>query len=139
MAKLSQLRTDLTKELEGVWIHYELGIEFLIARTRHPEFKSAITKMERKHRRGFKQNKTIIETMTDSESKKTMSPLIAKHIIRDWKNIQDEKGKTIPYSEKEALKILLDPELEDVYIFILTSANESENFRKIQLEEDAGN
>jgi hypothetical protein len=57
----------------------------------------------------------------------------------DWKNIDDGKGKDIPYSKEKALEFFENPELEDFFDFIVLVANQKENYRKKVNEESAKN
>lgn len=134
MAKLSEIKTDLDKQLDGVWFPYERGIEVKIACARNPEFKRAMRKIEKQGRRRKKSLEEMIE-----DDRELIVPLIARHIMKDWRNIDDEGGEPIAFSEEKAVEFLSDPALEDFYIFVMASASDVERFKQREFEETAGN
>ena len=137
MAKLGEIRSDLSAESEGVWVDYELGIEVKLSRLRSPAFRKAMEKITRNKRRGKRAGLNAFKD--DQEMKEKIVPLLAKHIIRDWKNIEDDDGKPIAFSEAKAVEFLMDDSLEDFYDFIIQQSNASENFRLEEMDDDAGN
>jgi len=65
--------------------------------------------------------------------------VVARYILLDWKNLLDEKGKEIKYSEEKAYEIISDPENDLFYTWVLEAASEEQNFRKQSMEDELGN
>jgi len=139
MAKLSSLRSDLSKEKDGVWVEFGEGVAFKIARTRSPEFKNAIERMVKQYRRTHPRATTEDMFANDEAAREQIAPHMAESLLLDWRNIDDDDGKAIPYSTGEAKKILVDPELFDVFAFVLEQAGRSELYRREDVEKDSGN
>ena len=127
MVQLSEVAADLGKESDGVWVPYAKGIEFKIARLRNPAYRKALRRVV-KERRG-----APIEDA--DESIELLAPLIARHILKDWKNVTDSDGEAIPYDPDRGAKSLLEPENLDMYDFIVQAANTAAWFEQEQLEE----
>lgn len=136
--KLNQLKSDLTKEQDGVWVEYGGGLSFLIARIRNPKMKDAMQRYQAKAartRRG-----AIKDTEIDTDKLlQELAPYMAKYVLLDWKNLDDDIGKPIPYSSDKALEIFKDPAFEDILIFVLDASQDAALYRQQQLEAEAKN
>jgi hypothetical protein len=133
MARLDQLRIDRKKAASGVWIGYALGIELKIARIGNPNYVlklAALASGIRPDLRGLA-NSTIMQDLVKQS--------IAETVLVGWKNLTDDEDKPIKYSGKKALEMLKDPELADLYDFIVEFSTNMENFRKDRLEAAAKN
>lgn len=133
MAKLSQTRSDKKKQNDGVWVPYESGIELLIARfgnTKYDEYvRTEVDSMTTLLRRD----------LTAQETNEIVKRATAKHILLDWKNVDDDDGKPLSYSPEVGLKILCDEEYRDLYRFISFTAANAQNYRVDALKADAKN
>lgn len=120
--KLNALKQNVDKEQSGVWVEYEgTEVSFLIARMNNPRYTEKIRKAT-KVGRGMRFRKA--EDVTD----KLVLEAVAETILLDWKGLEDESGKPIPFSTSAAMEILSDPQYRDVYNFILMFASDRENF-----------
>ena len=127
MVQLSEVAADLDKERDGVWMPFSRGIEFKIARLRTPGYIKALRRVA-KERRG-----APVEHADDAID--ILAPLLARHILKDWKNVTDAEGKDIPYTEARGEAALLEPENLDMYDFVVSTANEAAWFEQEHLEE----
>lgn len=134
MAKLSKIQLDPKAQVEGVWINYVLDIDVKIANMGNVEYDSAIRRLSKPFTRGFRADRIPDDVMQDITMK-----AVAEYIVKDWKNIEDDKGKPIKYSPKKALELFKDPANRDFYKFIIASANDIELFRLENLEDAKGN
>lgn len=144
MATLNQVRSDLSKERRGVWCEYELGIKILIARSTHPEYQKAMRKALKAKRLERGSRVSVSDLLDeifidDQEVVSILAPPLAKHILLDWQNIEDDNGNLIPYSQEKALEILIDPELRDFFNFTLAQSSNQTLYRKEEQEESAKN
>jgi len=127
MVRLCDVAADLDRERDGVWVHYSQGIELKIARLRTPEYRRAVNKaMKARRERPF-------EDADDAVA--MLAPLIARYILKDWRNISDAEGKERKYTVDEGTRELLDPRNIDLYEFIVSKANEAALFEQEQLED----
>lgn len=76
-------------------------------------------------------------SLSDDESSKIYAEVYADSIITGWKGVKDRKGKAIPYTRENVIKLLLD--LPELFRDIEARANSFANFRKEDMEEDAKN
>ena len=125
MVSIESVKTDLSKEIEGVWVEYEGGISLKIARLNNPVHKEVVEKLSAPHMKGFRAH-TIPQETRDKISKKA----VAETILLDWKNIDDADGNPIPYSREKALEFFENPELADFYDYVVIVSNQKENYRK---------
>lgn len=133
MAKLSAYKTDTELKEKGVWVPLEEGLRIRIARAGHPKCKEMSTRLLRKV------HKLYHGAEREEETIRANKKVIAKHILVDWENLDDEDGKPIEYSSEKAYEILNNPEYEDFYKLVLELSTSSELFRKETLEDELKN
>lgn len=116
MAKLSNIAIDMKKSIDGIWIPFAAGIEFKIARMNNPEHTAYLKKITEPSEIKLKSkiNKNLINELTTQS--------IAKCILVDWKNIEDDQGNPIPYSFEKALEILKNPQYVEILNFVAAMA-----------------
>lgn len=120
---------DAKKEQEGVW-RDDIGgdIKIKIARIGNPNYQKRFQALTKPHRRALRSNR-----LSDDIAEKLLIQCLAETIVLDWENVE-EKGKKIPYSLENAIKLLTDyPELRST---INDIANELEGYQAEE-EEDA--
>lgn len=69
--------------------------------------------------------------------KRVMAEIYAEAVIIGWEGVKDKKGKALPYSKENVVKLMLD--LPDLFEEIQKQAENLSNFRSEQLEDDAKN
>lgn len=123
--KLSNVQNNLKTESEGVWVTYAGDLQVKLARIGSPAYEKLLRKLSKPHTRQLRDNSLdndVAELMTQKA--------IARHILLDWKGVEDDAGKEVLYSEKKALEILTDPKYRDFYRDILAMAQERATFNK---------
>jgi len=134
MAKLSSLRSDAQKESEGVWVEWEAGVSLLIARLNNSGFQARVRALTAKHTKRIRAG-----TFPDEEMEEISKSAMAHHVLLGWKNIEDDDGNALEYSVEKAEELLCEPDLRDLYQFVLTQANERELYRRDVEEDSTGN
>lgn len=119
---------DLEKSEAGVWIEYDGGIEFLIARSNTPAYRKAVKQMHKRYKRQIEN-----ETLSDEKSDRLMAELMAEHILLDWTGMKngDEEFK---YSRESAIAFLSDERYAEVRQWIMAQADDLENFRQDEVK-----
>ena len=147
MGKLSSLKQDIKKAVEGRWVEFA-GMEFLVARMNNPRY----TEFLSNHRRlsATKLSVSTIQALTIEG--------VAKFVLLDWKNVVDEMvppSKDVSerntvlengmfyaplnYTPELGQKLLSNPEYRDLYDFIVTEASNSDEYRAESLKAAEGN
>lgn len=119
---------NLDAEVDGVWRHLH-GADFLIARSGNKNFNKALTE-------AYEKNREALEAggdKADELAEQVMLGVMADTVILDWKNV-GLKGKELPYSRENVIKLLSMPELRDFRIEIMNLAEDAEAYR---LKEEA--
>lgn len=130
MAKLSLIKTDSKREVEGVWVEWEMGVELKIARAGNRAFDDLMQKTSEPFLK-----KTRKGELPEGKAEEILKHCVASTILLGWKNIEDDDGKTLKYSAKKAKELLDDEDLRDLYKFILVQSNETARYRR-ELDED---
>lgn len=134
MAKIGSIKTDGGAERDGVWATYPgTDIKVKVARFGNPTFEAD----SREFRRLAKQAKDGVE-LTERESKDAVAPAVARHLIKDWQNIEDDDGAQIPFSIAKAEELLKTPELHDFYDWVVRTSRDADRFRKADVAGVAG-
>jgi len=131
MTALKHVQLDEKKIDEGVWVPYRRDIKFKVASIESAAYIQARVKALKAVPGGG-------DDQTPEEWREFNSKLFAKVILLDWKNISEEDGSPVPYSEEKAAEILRDRDL-DVFEFVLGVAANAGHFERGILEKTAGN
>lgn len=130
--KLSTIKKDVNAAEQGVWVNGVLGdLDVKVASAGNRKYIESLRNALKPYQRNLKNIDD--EVFTEIQNK-----AIAKHILVDWRNLQDDEGNEIPYSEQKAYELLQDPENEEFRKLIVSLSEESEVFRKEALEGLAG-
>ena len=125
MANIELIKTSLQKENDGVWVDFAEGIELRIARARNPKYQELLRKLVDPVRMKIRNDEIDMKDFN-----KILLEVRAKTILLDWKNIDDKDGKSIPYSVTKALEFFRDPELKDLYTFVVTISENADQYKK---------
>ena len=131
MARLNAIATDMEKADGGVWVTYEAGIEVKIARWGNKNHQTYTQQLLRPHLSVIRGKNAEPELLEDIDKQSA-----AKYILIDWKNIQDDNDKDIPYSPEKAFEIFKKPEYQDFYKFVVNVSMNRENYR-LDAQKDA--
>ena len=130
--KLSAMRTDSTKEVEGAWIDCEEGLRLKIARHGNVKYDEAIRTLSVPYQRRLMNNTLSQATMEEIECK-----AMANHILKGWENLQDDDGKEIPYTPEKAFELLTT--VRDFFKMVRALAQNADNYRTEVIKEAVGN
>ena len=124
MANINRVKTDLSKERDGIWIEFIMGIRLKIARARNPKYSELIRKLTQDMRVDMREGKFDTEQFNE-----VLIQVRAHTILLDWENI-DEDGVDVPYSPEKAMEYFRNPELKDFYTFVVSISESSEAYKK---------
>lgn len=135
MAKLSSLRSDLSRESSGIEIQYPgTDIVCLIARIGNPAYEEHAKRLRRTARAKFSTTE-----ITELQAKQAIAPAIAQHVLKDVRNLQDDAGNAVTYTPEYGEAMLRDPSFHDFYDWVLECARNAELFKVSAAEEVKGN
>ena len=144
MAKLSNYKTDPTTSVEGLWFDFEAfshtplesphptHICFRIARWDNPKFRAERVAVLEVTRDGIEQNAGAV-------MRKANTKAMARAVVVDWCNIENEDGTPLPYSPEAAQTILEDKDYDRIQQFVLECATRAELYRSQAIEAAVGN
>jgi hypothetical protein len=134
MAKLSSIAIDTKKSIDGVWCPLYDGIELKIARINNPDYEKYREKLNEPFLRQIRASIIDKGVMADLTKQ-----AVAKCVLIDWKNIEDEVGQPIPYSYEKALEILRNPAYVQLADFVMAKACDYELYRQVAKSESIKN
>jgi len=115
--------TSMTpQEVEGIWVDYQEGVRFRIARAGNPNFLKASDRLEAPFRKEIARGKLGTEKQLEIQCKS-----MAEALLLDWEGIETEEGP-LEYSKTAAYKVLRYN--VDIRDFVFEVAIEQENFRQ---------
>lgn len=130
---LKNLKTDPTKELEGVWEDFGEGTQILIARIGNKNYEKRLKELALPYKRQIRTN-----TISEDVYEDLLNKAVAKTIILDWKNLKED-GKEIKYSPEKAYELISNPAYKDFKEALLTIAQEIALFKVGELEDGLKN
>ncbi len=131
--KLKSIKKDVNAAEAGVWINKVMDdLDLKIASAGNRKYIEALRNAMKPYQRNYK-------SLGDDLFLEIQNKCVAKHILVDWRNLQDDEGNDIPYSYEKAFELLQDPENEEFRKLVISLSEESEVFRKEALEGLAGN
>jgi hypothetical protein len=139
MSLYTQFKTNAEKEVEGVEIQYGPNEDgtiptFIISRMgkSNKAYTKALEAATRPYRRQIE-----LGTMNNDTAETLFIGVFAKTVLKGWKNVRDESGAEIAFSEKAAVKLLTD--LPEMYDDLQEKAKSASLFREESLEDEAKN
>lgn len=109
------------QDIEGVWVDYQEGVRFKVARAGNSVFLKASDRLEAPHRTKIARNKLSTEKQIDIQCQ-----AMAIGILMDWAGIATGDGE-LEYTKDNATAVLRhNTEIRD---FIYEIATSQENFR----------
>jgi len=131
---ITNMATDRKAENEGVWHDYDGGLRLKIARLNNDHHQQYMLEKRRK----VQQEQRLgagVEISSDRLRELTIDSM-AKHILVGWECMV-EAGKTIPYNQTEAVRLLT--KYPEFYRLVEDEAMAIENFRSKKEGDDLGN
>lgn len=130
--KLSEIGADLELEEQGAWCPIRGDFEVKVC--------SASSKRARKAYRKYVQpveRRIAVGSIKEDEAVPYVVKYIVHGLLLDWRGAEDDDGKPVPYSAEVAEQTLRLPKMKHVRRDIQTFATEQENFRRLEMEDDA--
>lgn len=139
MSIYKQFKTNKAAEEEGIIVKFQANDDgtipsFKIGRTSQSNVKWLKT-FEAKTR-PYKKD-IAAKAMSEEEAHKLNVDIFVSAILQGWENIQDEKGKNIPFTAENATKLLND--LPELYATLNEHSSKMENFLEANLKDDEKN
>lgn len=128
MADINKVRTDVDKELNGVWIPFAEGIQLKIARAGNSKYNEMLRRLSAPHLEKIRDR-----SIDEEEYAVILKQVRAETILLDWSNIE-ESGRSITYTPTKALEYFMDPSLKDFYNFTIIQSQNIDLFRKDIIE-----
>lgn len=133
MANINKVKTDISKQNEGTWVEFLMGIRLKIARARNPKYNDMMRKLTENMRLDMREGKF------DTKEFNEMLIMVRAHtVLLDWENI-DEDDVEIPYSPEKAMEYFSNPELADFYTFVVSISESAEAYKKDLVKESEKN
>jgi len=124
MTNINKIKTDISKQNDGTWVDFLMGIRFKIARARNPKYNEMMRKLTENMRLDMREGKFDTKEFND------MLIVVRAHtVLLDWENI-DEDDKPVPYSVEKAMEYFRNPELNDFYTFVVSISESAEAYKK---------
>ena len=125
MGRLSQIRNDVDAMVHGVWVPFEAGIRLKIARLWNEQHARCMAKLNDEKMDRLRSDKDKKQAERD-----IMRESVARTILLDWENLEDDDGQAIPYSADKALELFNDPRYRDFYDFVIETAMQRHLYRE---------
>lgn len=139
MPRISDLSGDPKLEKEGTWVEIGAGISVKIARANNDAYETFI-------RKSLQAKGVQVSNLDDMEADEILKPIfisaVARHIIIDWKNVEEEdptdptKLRPLPYSPAAAEKELQN---KDFLNRIMVMSRRAATFKKREEDSALGN
>lgn len=130
--KLGKLRTSEQKETEGVWMDAVGNLRLKLARLGNKKYQAYLREISKPHLSAIRRQAVEAEKV-DSLTQRGL----AKYVVLDWQNLEDDAGNPVPYSPEKALELLTT--LPEFYRMVLEMSNDIEQFREEDTAETLGN
>lgn len=134
MAKLRIIKTNASKQNEGVWVTHPSGSEWLIARAQNERAEALTERLKRPHLKEIRQGTISTATLA------TIGRRVASEaILLGWRKVEDDDGSPWAYSHERALQIMTEQEFQDLAGWILSKSNDETLYQNDLDEQSLGN
>ena len=126
----NEYATDEKAEVEGTIM--EVGeAKLTIARIGNKKYSRKLSKLYERNRKALERKDDTADALSD----KIMIDVLSETVLLGWEGIDDEKGKPMPYSKDNAVKLL---GLKDFRKLIMELAGDESEFKLVK-EKEVGN
>jgi hypothetical protein len=137
MAKLrGSYALDRATVEDGMWVKLRDGIEVKVRSVRSEIVKKVRARAQRPYERLLATQKW---RYLPEQEEKIAETVIIEGVLLDWRNIEGEDGKPLPFNRETVKAIITDPEMVVFREDIMTASGLDETFRRELAEEIAGN
>lgn len=136
-------KTNSVKETEGVKFEFHEAPNddgtipfFILSRMgkSNKAYSKALEAASRPYRRQLE-----LSTLKNEIADEMFKGVFVNTVLKGWGNIQDEKGQDIPFTRENALALLNEEGMGDLYDRLQQEAGLSSNFRDAALAAELGN
>jgi hypothetical protein len=132
MATINGIAADPQRESDGVWVRFPgTDLQLRIARSGRMAFLRHVRRLLTAHGGAGE------EELDERQMRDVIAPAVAAHLLRDWRNLQDDQGHAVGYSVPRAQELLQRHDLDELYTFVLDVAGRAEHYRRAAQERDA--
>lgn len=120
---------------EGKWVKF-LGGEFLIARWNNKKAEALRAELNMqlyKELQAMEEKSPEEREGLEDKFADVQAQIMSKAILLDWKNVGNG-GKSMPFSQDAAYKVLTDPRYVDFFHFVHRESTEVANYTEAQKE-----
>lgn len=125
--------TDAAAEEEGVWVEIGEGADLLIARFGNKNHERVLDRLRKPYRNILRTGGEIPKSRAEA----IVIEAAAEALLLDWRGLEDDSGKPIPYSREMAITLMTD--LKDFRNQVAAIAMEAETYRASALAAAAKN
>lgn len=138
-----QFKTNSAKEVEGVRIELPEATNddgtvpvFILSRMGkgNKAYSKALEAATRPYRRQVE-----LGTLKNEVAEELFKGVFVNTVLKGWEHVQDDKGEEIAFTRENALALLNEEGMEDLYDRLQQEAGLSANFRDTALETESGN
>lgn len=130
--KISKLKTDPSKEENGVWVSMGDNLRIKVARLSSEGYKSYLRKIGTPYRSAARSG-----NMDEKIAADLVKQAIANKILLGWENLEEDDGTPIVYSPQKALQLF--QESNDFLEMVRAAADDIDNFRTELMVDAKGN
>ncbi len=122
MVEFANVLIDTKRTAEGKWVRWIDGVELKIASLRQKPYLDERRALLKPHVRAVRDEK-----IDGDELVIVFAPAIARHVLKDWKGLE-EGGKPLPYSVEKAAELLAHPAAPHLREFVLRIAGDDDQY-----------
>ena len=123
--------TDKEKEKNGVWEDLGDGARVLVARIGNTNYRKVFEQLTKPYTKAIRRG-----TLSEEKATDLIIKALSKAILLNWEGLKED-GKTIKYSEPEAIRLMTEyPDFRDQ---VQEIANDLETYRVTENEETEKN
>ncbi len=135
---ISNFALDKDAVRAGIWMDIADGLRLRVARISSPDFEAHMRRTNKNAGAMKRFRQSILESDEDTLLETTIMEGMAKHILLDWENLQEDDGVTpIVYSWEKALSLFQD--YPEFYKIVVQCATDYDGYRKSDVESAAKN
>ncbi len=120
---IGSFRVDVDTEVNGFW-HEVSGAKLCIARVGNPTYKRLVRERLAPH---------IRKRLSEDQIDQILGTILGECILIGWENLQ-ENGKELPYSKRDAVRLMTSQEYHDFRDIVVYLSEQEEFYRADYVE-----
>lgn len=138
MAKLNDIKQNVGAIREGRWFDWINGIKLRIASMQSETFQEGHARLRREHEAAAALEVAETSDVAKKAAAEIMAEAIARWLLLDWKNVEDDDGEPEPYTWERGFELLMDTGYTHLRAFVLTKAMDERNYFERAVRDDEG-